>query len=647
MNRIFASLMISFFVAGNLSAQTDTLQGVPVETVIITANKTEQKQSQTGKVVTVITYGQLQKSTGKTVAQVLNEQAGITIAGAYNPTGSVQTVFMRGASYGRTLILLDGVPMNDPSELSNSYDLNLISINDVEQIEVCRGAQSTLYGSDAIAGVVNIITTKKDINKPFNLKATAAAGSFITFKGNLQVYGKKGKLTYTARYARLNTDGFSTAFDSTGTKGFDRDGYTGNLGHTTLNYQATPQLLLRAFGMYSHYKAGIDASSFTDDKDYTIKNNNLNVGGGFLFKNNSASLTGNFQYSDINRLYLNDSGFVSGFNKYERNEYYGKTQFAELYATIQLGSGFSFLQGADFRRHTMNNNYLSISAFGPYKSTFKDTSLSQASLYGSLLYNSINNKLNAELGGRLNVHSRYGSNYTYTFNPSYNISNHYRIFGSISSGFKAPTLYQLYAAGGTGNLKLNPETSVSYEAGIQMNHLRISQRLVGFYRKVTNGIDYDYNKFTYFNFPKQKVGGVEYEANFEVTKHLGIIANYTYLSSKETTQSRINFKDTTYSYLLRRPRHNINLTIAYQVNGFYISINGKYVSKRYDVGGYKKSDLPLSDYTILNVYAEYKLKTHLRFFASAMNLLDKRNYFDIRGYNNMPFTFTVGVTLDL
>ena len=164
--------------------------------------------------VTVITKAVLEKSAGKTVAQVLNEQAGLVINGAYNATGSVQTVFMRGASSGRTLILLDGIPVNDPSMINNEFDLNLLSINDVERIEICKGAQSTLYGSDAIAGVINIITVKKDITKPFNVKATGAFGKQVHGQRKSADLWPGGKgFTYTARFAELHTDGFSSAHD--------------------------------------------------------------------------------------------------------------------------------------------------------------------------------------------------------------------------------------------------------------------------------------------------------------------------------------------------------------------------------------------------------------------------------------------------
>jgi vitamin B12 transporter len=175
-------------------AQKDTVRTTILDEVIVTANKTEQKQSTTGKVITVITKAQIEKSSGKTVAQLLNEQAGITINGALSNAGAVQTVFMRGAAAGRTLILMDGIPVNDPSQITNDFDLNFFSINDVERIEICKGAQSTLYGSDAIAGVINIITTKSNITKPINVKATVTGGSFGTLKTNLQVYGKADKL---------------------------------------------------------------------------------------------------------------------------------------------------------------------------------------------------------------------------------------------------------------------------------------------------------------------------------------------------------------------------------------------------------------------------------------------------------------------
>ena len=634
------NLLITLFIccAFITSAQTDTLKG-RVDPVIVTANKYEQKQSTTGKVITVISKEQLSQSNGKTLSQVLNEQAGLVINGALNNYGSVQTVYMRGAASGRTLILLDGIPVNDPSMINNEFDLNLFSLDNVERIEICKGAQSTLYGSDAIAGVINVITVNAEAKKALNLKASLSGGSLGTFKANTQVYGKKGKFDYSARYTRLTTNGFSAAYDSTGNKDFDKDEYRGNMANAQVKFQATDQLSFRSFLMYSQYKAAIDAGVFADEKDYNINNNNFSTGAGFNFKKDFLTLAGTYQYSQVNRTYLNDSSFKTS-TIFEDNQYFGKTQFVELYAAINLGSGFTLLQGADFRYSSYNQQYKSVSIYGPYSSAFNDTSLTQSGLYGSLNYIGQNKRFTVEMGGRINTHSRYGNNNTYTFNPAYALSKQVRVFGSIASGFKAPTLYQLSI-----NSLLSPEKSTNYEGGVQYLHKKINSRLVYFNRHINNGIDYNYITYKYFNYIKQVVQGIEYEVSAELGSVINLTANYTYLHPKETTQNRITNKDTlTYNYLLRRPNHNMNLTLGWQATpALYISLAGKYVSSRFDVGGYAKKDVQLDHYFIAGANASYLLNKHFTFFANAQNFTNKK-FFDVRGYNSIPAIINAGIT---
>lgn len=640
MKKIFG--LAAFFISSQLLAQTDSAKAL--NPVVVTANKLPQKQSTTGKVVSVISKEQIEKSAGRTVAQLLNEQAGLAINGALNTLGSNQTVYMRGASSGRTLILLDGVPVNDPSLISNEFDLNLISLNEVEHIEICRGAQSTLYGSDAVAGVVNIITVKSEATKPFNGKASLGAGSYGTYRGHVQLYGKEGRWNYATRYAKLKSKGFSAAYDSTGNKGFDKDGFNSDVASASLGFTATNHLSFRSFLQYSRYNNGLDASAFTDEKDNTAKNKNLLAGGSFQYRREGVTVKGTYQYSDISRNYRNDSTDVPGFSRFATDDYFGINQFVELYGSVALAKGFTLLQGADYRRASMRNKFYSLSDFGPFETTFTDTAHSQASLYASLFYNAPNEKLNVELGGRLNVHSRYGSNYTYTVNPSYSFSQHVRLFGSIATGFKAPTLFQLFSS--YGEQGLQPEESKTVEAGLQQLHSMFQSRVVYFRRTISHGIDFDYMAFKYYNFIRQKVKGFEVEAAWQPLSGLNISGNYTYLHPSETSQSRVNFKDTTYSYLLRRPTHNVNLTAGYQFpHRFFVSLSGKYVSRRYDVSGYQQPDVLLADYFLLNAYAECNLKPYLKLFADAQNITGKK-FFDVRGYNGIPFLVSGGVTFN-
>jgi vitamin B12 transporter len=619
-------------------SQKDT---VTLDEVVVTANKIEQKQSTTGKVISVITKAQIEKSGGKTISQLLNEQAGITINGAFNNTGSVQTVYMRGASPGRTLIMMDGIPLNDPSTITTDFDLNLFSINDVERIEVCRGAQSTLYGSDAIAGVVNIITVKKDAQKAFNVKATLSQGNLGTSRNNIQLYGKKNKFTYTARYARLFTNGFSSAYDSTGIRNYDNDRYDGSVANAQLMYQANNYLMFKTFVMHSQYKTGIDAGVFNDDRDYNINNTSLISGIGFQYKKGVFALTGNYQYSELGRNYRNDSAHRTS-TIFEDNSYNAISQFAELYSSVKLGAGFTLLTGIDYRYGSYNQDYFAISSFGPFRSRFRDTSMSQTALYGSLIYSSVDKKLNIELGGRYNDHSRYGNNATYTFNPSYNINDAVRVFGSISSGFKTPSLYQLSL-----NANLKAEKSVNYEAGVSYQNKQLSTRLVYFNRKINNGIDYNYITFNYFNYVKQIVNGLEWEMNARLGKKAGITANYTLLLSEELTQNRLTTKDTvTYDYLLRRPKHHVNISANVDLcKGLNVAVTGKYVSQRFDIGGFRRADVSLPSYFILGASADYVLNNSVRFFADAQNITGKK-FFDARGFNAIPFLFNTGVTFN-
>ncbi len=635
----------AFIFAGLASAaQTDTLQSNKLDEVIVTANKSPQKQSTTGKVISVITKDQIEKSSGRTLSQILNEQAGITINGSFNNLGANQTVYIRGAGSGRTLILLDGIPVNDPTLITNDFDINLFSLNNVERVEIARGAQSTLYGSDAIAGVINIITVKNDITNPVNVKATVSGGSYGTFRGNVQVYGKENKLTYNARYSKLTSKGFSAGYDSTGNNAFDKDGYNSDVASASLQYQFNSDISFRTFIQHSRYKTDLDAQAFTDEKDYTVKNKSLITGAGFQYKKNNVSVTGNYQYSGNKRNYLNDSSDRPSFTTFSADDYSGKSQFVEVYSSIELSKNFRFLHGADYRYNKMHSNYYSLSSYGPYKTEFKDTSLSQSSFYASLFYHDVKEKLNVELGGRLNVHSRYGSNQTFTFNPSYNISKQFRIFGSAATGFKAPTLYQLYSAYGRQDLK--PERSTTYEAGLQHQSQKINSRLVYFHRDIKDGIDFDNINYKYYNYIRQTVNGAEFETKVEPVKNLTITANYTYLNPEEQSQSRLTFKDTAYSYLLRRPQHNFNITAGYLFSdGLYISAAGKYVGSRFDVGGYETNDILLDHYVLLGVYIEYNIKNHVKLFADAQNITNKK-FFDVRGYNSIPFLLNGGITFN-
>ena len=627
-------LLTLLFSAKIVSAQQDT---TTLDEVVVTANKMAQKQSTTGKVVTVITKSDLEKMGNKNLATLLQEQVGVTVNGSSNNAGSVQTIFTRGASGGRTLVLLDGIPVNDPSFINNDLDLNLFATSSIERIEICRGAQSTLYGSDAIAGVINIITTSKDISRPLQINASSILGSFGTQKNNLQVAGKKNKWSYSGRLAHTNSNGFSAANDTTGKNNFDADYYKGLAVHGQINYAATEHFSVKAFSMYNKYKAGVDAGVFRDDRDFTIENSSLLLGTGFVYKKNDFQITGTYQHNTLDRHFLNDSAHKTS-TWFEKNDYAAASDYAEIYTSVKLSDRLTALAGLDYRKGSYSQDYLSVSGWGPYKFNDPTRYAEQSAIYGSLLYTSLNKKLTLELGGRANKHSVYGNNQTFTFNPSFAVNANTRIFASVSTGFKAPSLFQISI-----NDKLDPEKATSYEAGFSYQNKTLQTRLVYFNRQTANGIDYNYINYQYFNYVKQAVNGLEFEIRKSITHQISAFANYTFLAGKETTQNRITNKDTiTYDYLLRRPAHQLNMGISAQVNSkLRLEITGRYASKRYDVGGYAVRDILLKSYATLAANVDYQLNKHWRFTADIQNFTNTK-YYEVYGFKTMPLNASVG-----
>jgi vitamin B12 transporter len=616
-----------------------------LDEVVITATRYPLKQSRTGKVVIIITREQLEKNAGKTLGQVLNEQAGLIVNGALNAPGTVQSVYLRGAESGRTLITIDGMPVQDPSMISNEFDINLIPVECIERIEICKGAQSTLYGSDAVAGVINIITFRTDLQKPVGFKGSLAGGNYGTWRGNAQLYGKLAKgLLYNIRYGHGSSDGFSTARDSTGGKGnFDHDGYRGDCVTSNLQWNLNEQLAVKAFAQYSYYKNDLDLAAFTDGRDYTSSNRNLMLGTGFVYRLPVTTITGNYLYNSALRELQRDSMYSQ---IYYSDRYKGISQYAELFASTNLGSGFTLLNGADYRYASMNESGLA----GTYPLGFKDTSVSQTSMYASLLFAS-DWGFNVELGGRLNTHSRYGSNFTYTFNPSLLIDKNWKLYASVASGFKAPSLYQLYA-NFYGNPSLQPEKSVNYEAGMQYSINTINLRLTYFNRSIRQGLDYNYFTNMYFNYDSQHCQGIEWEGSAALSKNISLTANYTWLHVRQEEQSRVSYQDTVYKYALRRPAHAANLSLQWRPDSrIQVNLTGHYESKRYDVGGYDVNFNPLPDvglgsFLILNAYAEYIAMKSLKFFLEGRNITNKK-FYTINGYNSIPAMFVGGLALNL
>jgi len=618
-------------------SQKDSLNTNTLEEVIVTANKVEQKQNSTGKVVTVINAANLQANAGRSIAQILNEQAGLYLPGSVSNVGTVPSIYMRGASSGRTLILIDGMPVGDPSMISNEFDLNLVPLNLIERIEILKGAQSTLYGSDAIGGVINIITKNKSIP---TLSGDISAGSYGTKKINLQHSNTLGKFNYNIGLGNETATGFSSATDITGNNNFDKDGYANKNWFANINYTFNQHWNLKASTHQTSYNADIDYGAFKDDKDEQFHNATKLTGFVLKYKKEKTVFQLQYQLSTQDRQYKNDS--ADRINTiFEDNQYTGKSHYADAFYATSVSKNIQWIMGGDFRYGSYQQTYASISEYGPYNDNFKDTFQYQTALYSSLLINDASNKWVLELGGRLNKHDRYGTNQTFTISPSYKLSSTFRLMASASTGYKAPSLYQL-----SYNEQLKPEQSFNTEIGIDYKTNPLFVRAVYYNRTIDNGIDFNYIDYNFFNYIQQKVNGLELEFNWKANEKNNFTANYTLMNGQETNQNRVTTTDTiTYNYLLKRPKNSMGIQWTYQASPkLSFSMAARYISKRYDVGGYAAEDVSLKSYTLINAHIQYNYNKHLVLYADGQNL-GNAVFQEINGYNAMGRMLMLGLRL--
>jgi len=624
------------FIGSQLSAQQDTSL---LDEVVITANKYPNKTSLTGKVVTVITKEQLERSGGKDLSQILTEQAGVYIGGANSNAGKDKSLYLRGAKVEHTLITIDGVPVYDPSGIGSNFDIRNLSIDQIERIEILKGSQSTLYGSDAIAGVINIITKKVGV-KPFAGNGLLSYGSNNNIRANAGINGKKGLVDYNLAYSFFDTKGFNEAISNT--PNADKDGFQQNSLQAGLGLQAAKNIRIQPYFRYNKIEGDIDQGSFTDELDYTYTQKSYQAGIKNEFEFGKAKLNVLYNYNHIDRLYIDDSvKSQNGFDKYSRGSYKGMEHFIDAFITTPVGDGSSKLTaGADFRTSNTDQEYFSVGFFGgpPYSTKYSADSLhhNQVGLYAALNINA-KTGFNLELGNRLNIHSAYGSNYVFNINPSYLLNKKFKLFANLSSGYRTPSLYQLLSE--YGNKELKPESALTFEGGVQYFSAdnKFSGRITGFRRDVKDAIAF---QSKYINQDKQKDHGAELELSFKPTKNISLKAFYSFVDGKITTVQ--NGKDTTYFNLIRRPKHSLGVNAGVRVTEkLFVSSNLSWFDKRkdayFDGVTYQTVNVVLDSYILLDVYAEYAFcKNKLKVFADLRNISDSK-YSETVGFNTLGF----------
>ncbi|MDB5208132.1 MAG: TonB-dependent receptor [Flavisolibacter sp.] len=645
MRKIFA--VTALFIGSQLHAQQDTAS---LENVTVTANKYSSKTTETGKVVITISRQQLERAGSRDLAQVITELGGVFINGYTSNAGKEKNIYVRGGKVDYTLITIDGIPVYDASGIGSNFDIRNLPVDNVERVEILKGSQSTLYGSDAIAGVINIIS-RKGGSKPFSVSGTAHYGSYNTKRGNIGVNGTAKAFDYNIGYSHLSTKGFSEAQQpyNAVTK-FDRDKYNQNAVQASFGVQAAKNFRIQPFIRYSKSSGALDNDAFTDELDFNYTAKNLQSGVRNSLGLGKSQLNVLYQFNKTDRGYLDDSTQSrNGFYIYNQSAYKAAEHFAEAFIVYPFNA-LKLTAGGDFRSSNTDYNALQVSPFGRSKPVQSGDSVkqNQVGVYAALNY-AINN-FNIEGGGRFNHHSEYGNNAAFNVNPSYFINKRVKVFANASSGYKVPSLYQLFSK--YGNRELKPETSLNLEGGAQFfsKDGKANVRAIYFNRHVKDVIAFFFNSSTfqssYINQDDQKDYGIELDGSINLTDKISVKGFYTYVDGKVTTKQA--GKDTTYFNLLRRPKSTLTFSIGAQLTkALFLQLQVTNIGKRRDVYfdpvTFKSIPLVLKPYTLVNFYTEYAIaKNRFKLFADLRNVFDE-TYSDIYGYNTAGFNAYGGV----
>ncbi|MEL7006024.1 MAG: TonB-dependent receptor plug domain-containing protein, partial [Bacteroidota bacterium] len=397
-----------FFLAvglcfGAVANSQDSLKVVQLDDVVITGNKIETPIEKSGKTIFKLKRKDIEANRGKDVTDLLNEIPGVQIDGNFATPGTDIGYRVRGAQSEQTLILIDGIPFNDPSGLAQTFDLRMLDLEQVESIEVVKGGLSSLYGTGAAAGVINI---KLKESAKENLKTTLNAeyGSFNTFTSNVNVSGTDDKLSYMISGSYRTSDGFSSARDTLGTENFDEDGIESLNFLGRLGYQFNDQFSIGILTAYDNIESGFDGGAFRDN-DSELEQTLIKFAISPRYKWSGGSLKGNFSFHSNERIF-DSPGFFDPTVR-DVSEFNGNTFQADIVVDQILTDELKLIGGINLQRPVWepeDADEEDFTIFDPYISIIHDYK-----------------NFNFQLGGRLNRHSLYGTNFVWNMNPSYRL----------------------------------------------------------------------------------------------------------------------------------------------------------------------------------------------------------------------------------
>ena len=557
------------FAQDQASDKTATL-----DTIVVTASRSEQKIEDVPARINIIEPKILQQSPIASLPQLLETDASINMvqSGGY---GQAASIFLRGGNSNQTLVLRDGVRLN--SATSGTASLPFIDTTDIKQIEVLKGPASVLYGTDAISGVVQLISKTPEKTSAF---VTGEIGENKTYKSVIGADLAENGVYAQIRGQRLETDGTPVKdVKNAAAASFDQKGYSAKIGVEKEQYAASVD--------YSENQGSSDYDNFGKLVSQDFKNEIINVKGRLNILENLALHARFSQFKDEIEQ-NNSTDFV-----------HSKTQESEIYGQWGFMPNQQFLVGVTHRN--IDGDVLSYGS--PYQEDIDSTGYYIQHKYDQA-------GLNTQVGVRVEDNEKFGTHTVAQGSVRYQVLPLTSVYANIGSAFKAPTLNDMYAYGGNPDLK--PEESLSYEIGLdQKLAYNISTGLSLYTTEVDNLIDFDGVLNQMRNLEKAKMEGSELYVKWQ-GENLFTNLSYNYVRAKD----KKNDED-----LSRRPRQNIALTAGWTDEQYTFSTT-MLANGDYDNSAFDNAQIP--GHFRVDMHGQYKVNKNVDIFANIQNVGDSK-----------------------
>ncbi len=630
-----------FFLPALIFAQNDTLKTTLTE-VVVSATKTQTPYYAIGNSISVITSEEISKKQFTNVIDVLREVPGLSVFQLGGP-GMLSYVNIRGTNTNHALILINGAEMNDPSSPSNAFDFSSLNTSDIDRIEIVRGPQSTLYGSDAIAGVINIFTKRGDVKSQYTFSGEGGSNNF--YRGNLSLSGKQNSIGYFITAGRSSSDGVSAANSINGNN--EKDGFTNNNISSNIYYDFTNWLEFNLFYKYTDFKSNLDQNEkLGDDPNYIYKmeeqlfkgSASVNLFEGKWEQQLSASFVKRYS-NTTDGTDLNHPAMSSLNHTNARRLKFDWQHNIKFFANNLITFGI------ETETEKANTSYYSESEWGPYESVFPRQATTTTGIYLQDQLN-IDNAVFATFGIRYDDNQKFGNVTTFRIAPAYFISSTgTKLKASYGTGFKAPSLYYIFDPM-FGNPDLKPEESKGFDFGFEQFFYNGNYHVGATYfnMKLENMFGFDANYRT-INIAKASTSGIEIFAAVKNIYGFSLTANYTYTKTKDEYEGTSDFDKP----LLRRPSNKLFVGLNYEkIHDLVLGIQIKHSGERddKDFSNYTTKRVTLPSYTLVNLNASYRLFEYLQLTARIENLFDKE-YEEVLYYGTLGRSFYAGINVNL